>query len=124
MAALTEPKEPKVKWKDSEAQSLLLQDLYNRKIPLNAKDDQGKSTMKLKEIYLMRPEFSEYFYAKFSSCLSTLRDIVKKNTKCAADDNRAMESCIANHEISYFSTRGGYIQWKGSSAQKLLLEDI
>ena len=62
--------EPKIKWKKSNARALLLEDLCNGLVPLEAKDNSGKSTMKLKDIYAMRPEYAAYDYKKFLSRLS------------------------------------------------------
>jgi hypothetical protein len=53
-------KEPTIKWKKSRAQALLYQDIKEGWVPLHAKDDNGKSTMKLKDIYDMHPEYAEY----------------------------------------------------------------
>ena len=80
--------------------------------------------MPLKDIYQMHPEYKEYHYDKFSARLSSLRAIVRKDHARADSDKLSFNVFVQNHEVSLFSNRGGYIQWQGSSAQKLLLQDI
>jgi hypothetical protein len=73
--------EPDVKWKESKAKRLLYKDIVEGKVPPDATDADGRSTMHLSEIYVMHPEFAEYDYKKFSSRLSSLRAaIVKEKT--------------------------------------------
>jgi hypothetical protein len=116
-------KEPKIKWGNSQARELLYSDLREGRIPSDAKDANGQSTMQLREIYVMRSEYAEYAYQKFSSRLSTLRKILKKNNGRAEADQAAFDQYKSNHEISYFSHKG-YIQWQGSDAQEFLLQDL
>ena len=78
---MSEEKEPKIKWVSSKAQKLLLQDLVEEKVPLTARDENNKSTMALKTIYNMRPEYKEYLYENFSHQLAGLREIVKNLLK-------------------------------------------
>lgn len=115
--------EPKIKWKKSKAKELLLKDILEGRVPKEAKDSSGKSTMKLEDIYLSRPEFSEYKYSMFSSRLSSLRKTVKETEHRAVLDQAAFDNYIKNHEPALF-TRYGYAQWQGSEAQKMLQLDI
>jgi hypothetical protein len=90
-------------------------------VPLKAKDDEF--LMDIHDIYSMRPETSLYSYAKFSSRLSSLRKTIKDANTRAEDDEEAFENYKQNHAPSSFSHKG-YIQWQGSEAQELLLEDM
>jgi len=119
-----EYEEPKIRWQKSEAKRLLEKDIHSGNVPLYATDANGQSTMKLEDIYYSRVEFTEYLYSKFSSRLSSLRNTVKKDTSRAALDQEAFESYKQNHPaLAYFSHKG-YIQWQGSEAQRLCLEDL
>ena len=93
------------------------------RVPKEATDSSGKSTMKLEDIYLSRPEFSKYKYSMFSSRLSSLRKTVKVTEHRAALDQAAFDNYIQNHEPSLL-TRHGYSQWQGSEAQRLLKIDL
>lgn len=115
--------EPKVKWKKSKARSLLYEYIVEGQVPPDATDANGRSTMQLREIYLMHPEFAEYDYEKFSSRLSSLRKIIKDADNRARADQEAFENFKNNHPVSLFSHKG-YIQWQGSEAQELLLQDM
>ena len=59
--------EPKVKWKKSKARSLLYKYIVEGQVPPDATDANGRSTMQLRDVYLMHPEFAEYDYEKFWS---------------------------------------------------------
>ena len=50
---------------ESKAQKLLYLDIMEGHIPRKAKDNGGKSTMKLKDIYNSRSEFQQYHYSNF-----------------------------------------------------------
>jgi len=52
-----EKDEPKIKWKKSKAKRLLYKDILDGRVPLEAKTVDGRSTMSLKSIYNLRPEF-------------------------------------------------------------------
>jgi hypothetical protein len=115
--------EPKIKWKKSKARSLLYKDIVEGEVPPDATDADGQSTMQLKEIYVMHPEFAEYDYEKFSRRLSSLRQIIKKFESRSRDDQEAFENFKNHHPPSLYSHKG-YIQWQGSEAQELLLQDM
>jgi hypothetical protein len=116
--------EPKITWKKSDAKWLLYKDVMDGLVPLEATNhDNGQSTMQLREIYIMRPEYSHYLYAIFSSRLSSLRKTIKVANIRAKDGEEAFKNYKQNHGLSEFSHRG-YIQWKGSEAQELLEEDM
>jgi hypothetical protein len=96
-------KEPKIKWKKSKAQALLYQDIKEGLVPLHAKDKNGKTTMKLKDIYEMHTEYAEYDYSKFSSGVS--RKIIQD---CAGQDPvdlEAFNSFKANNLVSQYLTK-------------------
>ena len=117
-------KEPKITWKKSDAKWLLYKDVMDGLVPLEATNqDNGQSTMQLREIYIMRPEYSNYLYEKFSSRLSSLRKTIKVANTRANDDEEAFKNYKQNHEPSEFLHKG-YIQWQGSEAQELLGEDM
>ena len=115
---MSEIEEPK--WKDSEARKLLYQDVLDGVVPLQAKDAQGRTTMKLKQIFSMHQEYSLFDYDKLSRRVSSIRAIVKKNKERSASDEQAFNTFVQNHDVLYFSNCGGYIQWQGSKAQELL----
>lgn len=120
-----EKEEPKIKWESSNAKKLLRKDILEGRVPLQARDEGGRSTMKLETIYKMRPEYAEYRYSKFSSRLSSLRKTITDWKNRASLDQEAFDNFKQNHPTTNpFSRRGGYIQWQGSDAQKLLKEDI
>jgi hypothetical protein len=64
-------KEPEVKWKESKARRLLYKDVVEGRVPQDAADADGQSTMQLGDICLMHPEFAECDCKKFSSRLSS-----------------------------------------------------
>ena len=93
---------------------------------MEARDESGKSTMPLKEIYAMHPEaYSKYDYKKFSSRLSSLRSTVEDVMSRVEIDKQAFENYMQHHkqDVSLQSQKG-YAQWKGSEARRLLLQDI
>ena len=112
--------EPKIKWKDSKAKSLLRDDIMNGIVPLHATN---KSSGKLLDIYNMRPEYAQYSYDKFSSRLSSLRKTISVNKNRAESDRMALAKYIQNHPVSTISHKG-YVEWQNSIAQTQLLEDI
>jgi hypothetical protein len=112
-----------VKWKKSKARRLLYKDIVEGEVPPDATDADGRSTMQLSDIYLMHEEFAEYDYEKFSSRLSSLRKIIKDADNRAQADQEAFENFKNNHPVSLYSHKG-YIQWQGSEAQELLLQDM
>lgn len=118
-----EPDEPSVKWKRIEAKKLLFQDLINGEVPLDAKNEQGKITMRLKDIWLKRDEYQLYKYSKFSSRLSSLRVTAKETLSPKELDQEAFDNYLENHEVSH-TTGKGFIQWQGSGAQRLLRADL
>jgi cobalamin biosynthesis protein CobT len=81
--------EPSIKWVKSEAKRLLHKDILEGRVPAKAKDDNGKHTANLKDIYVLCPEFRLYDYSKFSSQLSSLRALIKTGN---ADSSLSDES--------------------------------
>jgi hypothetical protein len=111
-------KEPKTKWKNSEAKRRLYNLILEGVIA-----DEDNDTEDLQEIYFMDEEFVKYDYGKFKNRLSQLRAKIEGLNNRAKDDLEAFENYKANHKPSLFS-HYGYVQWQGSEAQDLLLEDI
>jgi hypothetical protein len=112
-----------VKWKKSKARSLHYKYIVKGQVPLDATDANGRSTMQLREIYLMHLEFAEYDYEKFFSRLSSLQKIMKDADNRARADQEAFENFKNNQPVSLFSHKE-YIQWQGSEAQELLLQEM
>jgi hypothetical protein len=119
----TKPKEPTIKWRKSKAKKLLYRDMMEGRVTLDKDDLLDDEKMTLREIYVLRPEFGEYHYDKFSGRVSTLRKAIKAANSRAAQDQEAFDNFKARHPPSLLSHKG-YIQWQGSDAQKQVLEDI
>jgi hypothetical protein len=118
-------KEPKIPWKDSDAKKMLYKEIMAGLVPLEApKDDDGQFTEPaLCEIYAMQPEYAYYDVEKFLGRLSLLRKTIKEANTRAKDYEEAFNNYKQNHQPSAFSHKG-CINWQGSDAQVLLLEDI
>ena len=71
-------KEPNIPWAKSKAKEILYKDIIKGVVPAESKYDDNTSTMELKKIHSMHPEYSEYDYSNFSHRLSSLRKINKK----------------------------------------------
>jgi hypothetical protein len=115
--------EPKITWKKSEAKRLLYKVIMEDLIPLEGTDDKGEPTMPLRDIYMMRPQYSDYLYDKFYSRLSGLRKTINEANTRAKDDEEAFKNYKQNHPPSEVS-HNGCIQWQGSESRELVLEDI
>ena len=118
-----EAPEPKPRWGKSKARKLLCVDIIEGRVPRKAKDDANKSTMKLSDIYSLRPEYKQYHYSKFSSRLSSLRKTIAEREARVILDKEAFDDYVSKHPVNYI-THKGYIQWQGSDAQELALEDM
>jgi hypothetical protein len=116
-------KEPKIKWRKSKAKQLLYEAIIDGAVPLEAKDENGNVRMPVEDIYLLHQEFALYSFEKFPNRLQALREKIKDLDSRAEEDYLAFENYKQNHKPSLFSHKG-YIQWQGSSAQELLLEDL
>jgi hypothetical protein len=110
--------EPKKKWEKSEARKRLYLLILDGVIA-----DEDNDAEDLQEIYMMDEEFLKYDYGKFKDRLSRLRTKIHQLNDRAKDDLEAFENYKSNHKPSLFSHKG-YIQWQGSDAQELLLDDI
>jgi hypothetical protein len=77
-------KEPN--WQESEAGTLLETDLISGEIPLQS----GKSGMSPQDVYLQRPEFTEFSYEYFRDRLQTLRAQVRETVRIAKFDSMAI----------------------------------
>jgi hypothetical protein len=117
-------KEPKIKWKDSNARHTLYQKPTDGNIPRDAKDSNGCFMVPLlKYIYNMHEEYKLYNPKKFSSCLSNLRTQYHECMMRDAMDVQAFNNYRRNHQPSLFSHHG-YPEWQGSEAQRLLKIDL
>ena len=118
-------KEPKIKWGKSEARRLLSKDIMDGLVPLAAFEIDGKTPTfpPLRDIYMTRPEFSLYKYENVSGRLSSLRKMIIDANARAKDDEEAFKVYKENHLPSEFAANG-CIQWQGSDAQELLLQDM
>ena len=74
-------------------------------------------------VYAMHAEYLEWDFEKFSCRLAGIQKIIKKNIGRASDDEAAFDKFVENNPVSIHSHKG-YIQWKGSDAQKLVKKDI
>ena len=93
------------------------------RVPLQAKDENGRSKMRLKDIYAMHPEHAEYHYSEFSGRVGSLRTTLASRNDRAEEDQNHFSAYVIAHPASAF-THKGYIQWQGSEAQELLLLDM
>ena len=116
-----QPQEPK--WKNSEARRILYGYLQDGLVPRTALDQDGRSTMKLIDIYNLHPEFKKHEYSMFSSRLSSLRRTFNNHESRAVADERALED-FCSRRLPSLTSKKGYGQWQGSEAQKALLQDI
>ena len=96
-------KEPSIPWADSKAKKILYKDLMEGAIPIDSRDENGRSTMSLKDIYSLHPEFSEYHYNKFSSRLSSLRKTIKSSNQRANADQESFELFLENKQSNLIS---------------------
>jgi hypothetical protein len=109
-------KEPKIKWKKSEAKRELYHLILDGVI-----SDADNESEDLLEIYQMSMKFGLYDFGKFKARLTALRKKIHELNDCAAEDLLAFENYKSNHEVSLFTHKGN-IQWQGSDAQELLKE--
>jgi len=117
-------KEPKIKWKNSKARRLLYQDIYNGVVPRHAKDETGKPTIKLEEIWQMHvEEYGKYNRKNFSARVKAIRDEVNGRIKRRDDDYNALQQYIENVGVSTVTFKG-LVQWDDSRSKKLVQKDI
>lgn len=106
-------------WKTSDAKKLLELDLISGEIPLQSGDD-GMDPM---DVYLQRPEFSEFPYEYFRGRLLDMRKQITEKKALASVDAAALANDQKIHPKSSHSVRGEP-RWDGSAAQQLLKNDI
>ena len=116
--SLPDQSEPAIPWADSKARALIVQDLANGVIPM-----EPDKSMPTQEIFTSHPELAEYGYRLFSSRLSSLRKIVKRDMSRANSDKERFKNFKANNITHSFSVRG-YPEWDGSKARKQMIKDI
>jgi len=121
-----EGEDGKIKWADSEARSLLYDDILNGVVPLykyhpgtkkepTEPDEEG--------IYVSRPQYAAFDKEKFAARLAAIRKKIQDADSRADKDEKAFNLFRKNHNVSMFSHKG-YIQWQGSQAQTYALADI
>ena len=115
---ITKGEEPKIKWSKSTARRLLYRDVKEGMVSLEQLDDPS-----IDQIYIMHPQYAEYSHAKFPGRLKSIQNTITKLNSRAEDDQKSFDLFVKNNEISYHNSKG-FIQWQGSEAQSLLLEDI
>ena len=98
-------------------------DILADRVPSDATDENGTSTMQLKDIYLMHTEDTDYHYSKFSGRVASIRTTINDRNIRKEEDEQLFAECLSNHPGSVFSHKG-FIQWQGSEAQELAKEDI
>jgi hypothetical protein len=114
----SEFKEPKIKWQKSHAKKLLYHLIMDGVISDVDNEDEDQQ-----EIYLMCEEFAKYDFGKFGDRLSQIRKKIAELNSRAKDDELAFENYKQHHKPSLFSHKG-YVQWQGSTAQDMLLDDM
>jgi hypothetical protein len=105
-------------WRNSKAKKLLEEDIKHGRIPLDHNMDPH-------HVYLQRPEFAEFEYARFRARLRDLRTVIIDKVDCAASDSAALAhdrqtACYPkpthNHQ--------GKLRWEGGEAERLLHLDM
>jgi len=112
--------EPKIKWRHSRPRALLYKDIEDGVIEF---DEDNQPVQSLEEIYAMRPEYSDYLLVNFERRLMALKELFDALIGRAEEDMEALENYMAHHEISQVNWLG-MIQWQGSEAQELVIQDI
>ena len=111
-------------WEKSNAKAALERAILDGRVPLHARDENGKSTMKLREIYeMLENDLKAWDYKKLSGRLSSFRATVQKNTKRRDDDRASFDLFVARHPPS-LDNKHGLPQYNGSEAQAQILQDI
>lgn len=113
----TKEEAEEVKWANSKAKKLLLQDLSDGTIPLDA-EDMGPQT-----VYMQRPEFAEIPYNRFRDRLNNMRKTIRLSKMQASSDGNALAHDRVAHPKRLTNHRGER-RWEGSDAEWLLKLDI
>jgi hypothetical protein len=103
-------------WRNSKAKKLLEHDLRSGRIPLD-------NDMDPEDVYLQRPEFSEFEYARFRDRLRDLRLQMTGSINNAASDSAALAHDRRAYPKPTHNHRGE-LRWEGSEAERLLRLDI
>jgi len=99
-------------WKYSKARDLLEKDI---------KDGTVDATMHPAQVFIMRPEFSEFDYDFFAKRLETLQESLGELKTLAHIDARALAHDLA---LGMRKNSKPYPLWQGSCAERLLKEDL
>lgn len=105
-------------WRNSKAKKLLEEDIKHGRIPLDHNMDPH-------HVYLQRPEFAEFEYARFRARLRDLRTVIIDKVDCAASDSAALAhdrgpNCRPKKTHNF----RGEPRWEGGEAERLLKLDI
>ena len=114
---MSKKKEKELEWKNSKAKKLLWKDLMNEDIPLDAHE------MSPEDVYLQRPEFSDFPYEQFRDRLNYLRKRIIEDKKLSASDSAALAHDRRIHPKKATNHRGEP-RWEGSEAERLLKLDM
>ena len=112
--------EPRIKWGNSKARRLLVDDVNDGNIEFG---DDDKPVMPIKDIFAMHPEYADYDYERFEERLLSIWEKCKAEMDRAAEDLAAFEEFMEYNEVKLFN-RQGTIQWQGSEAQQQALVDL
>jgi len=99
-------------WHYSDAKELLVQDIKDRTV---------LSGMHACQVYVMRPEYSDYDYDRFAGYLYNLRITFDELQNLANIDAQALAHDLA---LGLRKNSKPYPIWQGSKAERLLKQDI
>jgi len=123
--ALTKEEKKKLSWKHSDAKAALFKDIIDEVVPSQC-DGKLTSTMIFEDRYKNHPAFqvSNFNNVKsFGNRLSALRGQIKEKYERADEDSMAL-----HHDRQFYPKKTtdakGLPIWKGSEAQRLLIEDL
>lgn len=108
-----------IEWKDSAAKEQLKQDLLDGTIPLDSSEMGPRAVYELEN----RPEFRKFVYEKFRTNLNSLRKSIREKRDGAASDSVALARDLRLKPRPTKNHRGEP-RWEGSTAQKLMRDDV
>ena len=108
------PNNPVVPWKDSRAKRKLTKDILAGRV---------NPEWKPKQVLAMREELYKPYAKNFGSNLRSLQKSLKKQQDRADEDDAAVIHDLGLYPRSDWDPRG-YPRWNGSSAERLLKQDI
>ena len=93
-------------------------DLKEEMVSLEQLDDPS-----FDQIYIMHQHYAEYSPIKFPGRLKSIQNTIQKINSRTEEDQKLFDLFVKNNKISQFNNKG-CMQWQGSEAQRLLLENI